>query len=179
MTELIPKLFISTIAGNSTGTLENRAKLDASSWFDMTIKIIAVLCLFVAAIARCQLVRVGPPDPHYCDKLAVDPNLVVKQDAKVSGRLVDQSGAPFQNLPIELRLYVSATKQSAVKKVTTDRDGLFRFDSVKAGKYRLIASPTRAFKQPSGLHCDSKECDFAITLQVNPTDMPDSQCPVR
>jgi len=143
---------------------------------------IAFLFLFVATtVARCQLVQVGsgPPDFHFCDKLKVDPNLVLNQDARISGRLVDQSGAPFQNSPVELRLYISSTKQSAVAKVTTDRDGQFRFDSVKAGKYRLIASPTRVFQQPSELRCDTNECEFAITLLVNPTDMPDSQCPVR
>jgi hypothetical protein len=143
---------------------------------------VAVLGLFVAATAaRCQLVEVGPgpPDPHYCDKVKVDPNLVLSQDARISFRLVDQSGAAFENSLVELRLYISPTKQSTVAKVTPDHNGQFRFDSMKAGKYRLIASPTRAFQQPSELRCDSNECDFAITLRVNPTDMPDSQCPVR
>ena len=145
----------------------------------MIIKI-AVLCLFVAAtVARCQVVQIGPPDPHYCYKLTLYPNLVLQQDARISGRLVDQTGAPFQNSPVELRLYISATKQSAVTNAMTDRDGQFRFGPVKAGRYRLIASPTRAFQQPSGLRCDSKECQFAITLQMNPSDMQDSQCPVR
>jgi Carboxypeptidase regulatory-like domain len=143
---------------------------------------VAVLCLFVAAtLARCQLVEVGsgPPDPHYCDKVKVDPNLVLNQDARISGRLLDQSGAAFEISLVELRLFISPTKQSAVAKVTTDHDGQFRFDSVKAGKYRLIASSTRPFQQPSELRCDSNKCEFAITLRVNPTDMPNSQCPVR
>ena len=87
---------------------------------------IAILCLSVAAtVARCQLVYVGsgPTDPHYCEKLKVDPNLLINQDAKISGRLVDQSGAAFENSPVELRLYISPTKQSAVAKVTTGHDG--------------------------------------------------------
>lgn len=143
---------------------------------------IAVLCLFVVAnVARSQIVEIGHrhSDPHYCDKLTVEPNLFLRHDATISGRLVDQSGAPFQNSPVEVRLYVSRTKQSPVTKVTTDSDGRFRFDSIHAGAYRLIASPTRAFQQPSRLQCDSNECEFSITLLVNPTDMPDSICPVR
>src|SRR5579863_1898544 len=97
---------------------------------------VAVLGLFVVATAaRCQLVEVGPgsPDPHYCDKAKVDPNLVLKQDARISGRLLDQSGAAFQNSLVELRQYISPTKQSTVAKVTTDQNGQFRFDSIKAG----------------------------------------------
>src|ERR1700722_7830810 len=122
---------------------------------------VAVLGLFVAAsVARCQLAEVGPgpPDLHYCDKVKVDPNLVLSQDARISGRLVDPSGAAFENSLVELRLYISPTKQSAVAKVTTDQKGQLRFDSVKAGKYRLIGSPTRAFQQPSELRCESNEC---------------------
>lgn len=143
---------------------------------------IVLLCLFVVAtVARCQVVVVGSgsSDPHFCDKQTVDPNLVLEQDAKISGRLVDESGASLQNSPVELRLYISATRQSAVTKVITDGDGSFHFEAVKAGKYRLIASPTRAFQQPSRLRCNSKKCEFAITLRTNPTDMPDSLCPVQ
>ena len=141
---------------------------------------VAAFAVFVAAtFARCQLVEIGPPDPHYCEKLKVAPNLVVKQDARISGRLIDQTGAPFQDSPVELRLYISPIQQSVVAEVKTDRDGQFRFERVNAGKYRLIASPTRAFQQPSELRCDSGDCEFAIALGVNPTDMPDSQCPVR
>lgn len=144
---------------------------------------VALLWLFVAAttVGRCQLVAFGsgPSDPHYCDKEEVDPNLVVNQDARISCRLQDRTGAAFESSPVELRLYISSTKQSAVARVTTDHGGRFRFDSVKAGKYRLVSSPTRVFQQPSGLRCDSSQCDFAITLRVNSTDMPKSQCPVR
>jgi hypothetical protein len=145
------------------------------------MKIFLVCLIAATTFARGQLVQVGTssPDPDYCDKLTVDPNLDVQQDSKISGRVIDQSGAPFQNSPVALRLYISATKQTAVMKVMTDRDGQFRFDLVKAGKYRLIASPTRAFQQPALLRCDNKECVLAITLRVNPTDLPDSQCPTR
>jgi hypothetical protein len=141
--------------------------------------IVGLLLLVLAAMAQCQLVEVGPRDPHYCEKLKVDPNLIVKQDANVLGRLIDGSGEPFRNSRVELRLFISAIQQLNVESVTTDADGHFEFTTVKAGNYRLIASPTRVFQQPAHLRCHDKRCEFAITLQVNPTDMPDSQCPVR
>lgn len=145
----------------------------------MSIQIIALCLSVLANLARCQLVEIGPSDPHYCEKLRVDPNLVLNQNASISGRLIDQTGAPFQDSLVELRLYLSPTKQSTVAKASTNHEGRFHFDSITAGKYRLIASPTRAFQQPAELRCDSNECEFAITLRVNPTDLPDSQCPVR
>jgi Carboxypeptidase regulatory-like domain len=141
---------------------------------------IATLCILVlATAASCQRVEIGPPDSHYCDRIKVAPNLIVKRDAEISGRLIDASGEPFRHSPVELRIFISATKQLGFKTVKTDDDGHFQIDSVKAGKYRLIASPTRAFQQPAQLQCDDERCEFAITLTVNPTDMPDSQCPVR
>jgi hypothetical protein len=138
-----------------------------------------LLFLATATLARCQLVSVGPPDPHYCDRFKVEPNLTIEQDADIRGRVVDATGAPFSNSPVELRIYLSPTKQVLSKRMNTDADGNFHLESVKAGKYRLVASPTRAFQQPAPLRCANKQCEFSITLQANPTDLPDSECPVR
>jgi hypothetical protein len=56
--------------------------------------------LLLATVAQCQLVEVPPRNPHYyCDELKVDPNLIVKHDAEISGRLIDGSGEPFRNSP--------------------------------------------------------------------------------
>lgn len=140
---------------------------------------ITAIWLFVAISARCQLVEIGPPDPHYCEKEKVLPNLIVDQRARISARLIDQTGTPFQNSPVELRIYMSPTRQSAVAKVNTNHDGRFRFDRVDPGRYRLIASATRAFQQPAELRCGSNECELVITLRANPTDLPYSQCPLR
>jgi len=141
--------------------------------------IVGLFLLVFATMPQCQLVEFGPRDPHYCEKLKVDPNLIVKQDANVLGRLIDGSGEPFRNSRVELRLFISEIQQLNVETVTTDTEGHFKFTAVKAGKYRLVASPTRVFQQPTQLRCDVKRCEFAITLQVNPTDLPDSRCPVR
>ena len=137
-----------------------------------------VLLGFVA-VAQCQAVQVGPVDPNYCEKIQLKPNLVVEEDAEISGRITDSTGAPFQNSRVELRRFVSPTEQIRVEATTTDLDGRFQLHSVKSGTYRLVASPTRAFQQPHQLHCGQKHCNLSIGLQPNPTDMPDSQCPVR
>jgi len=145
----------------------------------MKSAIVSLLFLATATLAQCQLVSVGAPDPHYCDRFNVEPNLTIEQDADVRGRVVDATGAPFSNSPVELRIFLSPTKQVVSKRVNTDADGNFHLESVTAGKYRLVASPTRTFQQPAPLRCANKQCEFSITLQANPTDLPDSQCPVR
>ena len=71
---------------------------------------VAVFLLFVAtASARGQLVQTGPPPPHYCQKLKVAPNLILKQGASISGRLIGQRGAPFQGSPSS---YISTSHHS-------------------------------------------------------------------
>jgi hypothetical protein len=139
-----------------------------------------ILCAGLAAIAQGQLVSVAPTDQHYCEKIEVEPNLVVfEQDTNISGRVIDGSGEPFGRSRIELRLFISPTRQQLAQTTMTDADGHFRFDEVKAGKYRFVASPTRAFRQPTNLMCKTDQCELPVTLRASPTDMPDSRCPVR
>ena len=141
-----------------------------------------LLIATAASLAQCQVVNVGPPgppDPHYCDSFKVVPNLTLERDTDVRGRVIDATGAPFSNSPVELRAFLSPTKQVLSRKVKTDTNGNFHIEGVKAGEYRLVASPTRAFQQPAPLRCVKEQCQLSITLQVNPTDLLDSQCPVR
>jgi hypothetical protein len=145
----------------------------------MKAAIVGLLFIATASLAHCQHVEVGPPDPHYCYKLKVEPNLTIEVDANVHGRVIDATGAPFRNSPVELRIFLSPTRQVLFRTAKTDADGNFYMEGVKAGEYRLIASPTRAFRQPAPLRCVKKKCELPITLQANPSDLPDSQCPVR
>jgi protocatechuate 3,4-dioxygenase beta subunit len=145
------------------------------------MKTLFLVVFFVAAAraAQSQLVQIGPPDMHFCDKLKVSPNLTVDRNAIVSGHLIDGSGAPFRNSTVELRAFISETKQTRVRAVSTDADGYFRLDTVKKGKYRLVASPTRAFQQPVNLRCVNEHCELRITLATSPTDVLGYNCPVR
>jgi hypothetical protein len=68
----------------------------------------------------------------------------------------------------------------SVRVVSTDGAGHFDLGIVKPGKYRLLASPNRGFKQPSTLQCqDGDMCELKITLVLNPSDMPAASCPIR
>jgi 5-hydroxyisourate hydrolase-like protein (transthyretin family) len=96
------------------------------------------------------------------------------------GKIVDQSGVPFKKSRVELRIYVSSNQQRLVKAVTTDSNGHFDLGEIEAGRYRLLASPNRAFQQPDSIECNEKSlCDIQLVLMVNPTDMAESLCPIK
>jgi hypothetical protein len=143
----------------------------------MTVLLIATL----ASAVFGQLVQIGPNDPNYCYKVEkIRPNLDLRDQVHVLGTVRDESTAPFVSSRVELRRYFSQRNEVRVRVVSTDDHGRFDLGIVKPGKYRLLASPTRAFKQPSALQCQNGDmCELKITLIANPTDMLDSQCPIR
>jgi hypothetical protein len=142
---------------------------------------VVVLALALSGGAHPQVVQLGPPDPHFCGKTErIMPNLTLKGQTRVSGRITDETTAPFQQSIVELRRYSSAVKQVMLKRVKTNADGAFDLGLVGPGAFRLLAPPTRAFRQPDSLICpgDSR-CHLDIELKVNPTDMPESTCRIR
>jgi len=149
--------------------------------------IAVVLCLTFAPVASGQVVFVGKqPDKDWCCKAeTIRPNLVLSESVHILGRIFDghagiaPGDAPFKNSRVELRKYISQRKQTTVKVTTTDDNGYFDMGTVDAGKYRLLASPTRDFRQPTDLKCSGNKCELNIGLKINPTDMPLSVCPVR
>jgi hypothetical protein len=120
------------------------------------------------------------PDPNFCNNVEhIKPNLQVSTPARISGRVVDQAGAPLKLSKVELRTYISEKQQIPVKTVTTDEDGRFDLGSVGPGKYRLLPSLMRVYEPPQHISCTSGECTLALNLRFNPTDQPISICPVR
>ena len=115
----------------------------------------AVLALFwFVSPAQGQVEEGGASrvTPEYCSQVEqIHPNFSPAEDVVV--RITDQTTAPLQSSPIELRRFISERKQVTVKKVSTDVDGKFDLGLVKAGDYRLLLSPHRGFKQPEKLEC--------------------------
>ncbi len=152
----------------------------ARSYNPSSVRVFAIL-LFATAVASAQLVFIGPTDPDYCLKVEkIRPNLKLSGRVHLKGIIVDQTGGPLKDSQIELRNYVSESVQLPFAIVKTNATGEFDFQTVPKGDYRLLASPSRAFKQPDELWCRSDaQCFLKITVKVNPTDMPDSGCPIR
>jgi hypothetical protein len=122
----------------------------------------------------------GKLPKDWCYKAeTIRPNLELSKSAHIAGRVTDGHDSPLKKSRVELRKYISQRKQTAVKVTTTDENGYFDMGTVKAGRYRFLASPTRGFQQPTNLECHGKKCDLNIALQVNSTDLPLSGCPVR
>jgi 5-hydroxyisourate hydrolase-like protein (transthyretin family) len=148
------------------------------------LKVVVVTAFLVSVYWNSglgQVVRTGPADSDYCYKIGtILPNLKLREPTHVLGSITDQSGAPFKDSPIELRKYVSQHKQQKMKVVVTEANGHFDLGTIKAGNYRLLASPTRSFKQPSELRCvEGNTCELKMVLQIRDTDQPDSVCPIR
>jgi 5-hydroxyisourate hydrolase-like protein (transthyretin family) len=156
----------------------------------MKYRVAAAFCLlsmFIGA-AHGQVVVVGqdgksgppPGSPEYCASVEpLRPNLVLTGDTSVKGRVTDQTRAPLKNSPIELRRFISESKQESVKKLSTDADGKFDLGRVKRGEYRLLLSPHRGFKQQEKLDCPSSNCTLDTVLILNPTNQFASSCPIR
>ena len=109
----------------------------------------------------------------------LQPNLQLQQSTHITGRITDTPGGLLIGSQVELREYISPRKQVTVKTTTTDDNGRFDLGTVHKGKYRLLPSPTRAWKQPTKLECAGENCELSITLQLNATDLPDAGCPIR
>ena len=141
-----------------------------------------LLLLPLSPVALGQVVFVGKqPDKDYCYKIeTIRPNLELQEPTRILGRVTDIMGAPLMKSRLELRKYISQRKQITVKVTTTDEKGYFDLGTAAAGKFRLLASANRGFKQPTDLKCPSgNTCELNIALQVNPTDQCDSVCPIR
>jgi len=140
------------------------------------------LLLLLSPVALGQVVFVGKqPDKDYCHKIeTIRPNLELQEPTHILGRVTDIMGAPLMKSRLELRKYISQRKQITVKVTTTDEKGYFDLGTAAAGKFRLLASPNRGFKQPTDLKCPiGNTCELNIALQINPTDQCDSVCPIR
>jgi len=114
-----------------------------------------------------------------CQHRKVLPNLVLAKPTHLLGVLADPTGARFEKSKVELRRWISATDQVLLKVVETDNVGRFDLGQIEAGQYRFLPATHGGFKQPESVLCPQAECRVELVLQVNPTDIPESVCPIR
>lgn len=161
-----------------------------TSWFRIVVnraynpdmKFMAAFVTFALAVpAAAQIFGGAPSTLPVCERSErIKPNLVLDENVELEGRIRNANGDPLQGSTVELRSYENESKQSFVKKVTTDDDGYFNLGLIPKGRYRLLASSTRAFKQVDRLECGTgSRCILPIVLEAERTDSPLAQCPVR
>jgi protocatechuate 3,4-dioxygenase beta subunit len=131
--------------------------------------------------SAAQKAVVNQTAPASCEKAErIKPNFELNHNVMLEGQVNDQTGAPFRNSVVELRRYENESKQTLVTQTTTDADGYFKLGYIHGGRYRLLASPTRAFKQAENLECGiGRDCHLPIVLEAERADSPLAQCPVR
>jgi hypothetical protein len=145
---------------------------------------VAVVPLDVAlqSIGDCHDMRVTSEQDTEanCSSEALLPNLILRTVATISGSVKDETGAPFKNSEVVLRKVSAIPLQPGYLFAKTDADGTFSFDEAEPGKYRLLASSSRAFAQPAKLDCyERRDCNLEIILKANGTDRSYASCPVR
>ena len=114
----------------------------------MKVSVITVVFLFgLLGRGLSQVVVIGPdgksgPPPatrEYCLSMETfAPNLKLAQDTAVRGMVSDQSNAPLTHSAVELRKFISESKQVTVKKVFTDDSGLHGALSFRPLGFRFL-----------------------------------------
>jgi hypothetical protein len=143
---------------------------------DISKTLVAILVLAPAAYPQ----TIAQPWEVPCSVEKVKANLELKVKQHVLGELKDKSGATFELSRVQLRKLGGKNDFVPYKTVTTDVEGHFDLGLVDAGKYRLLPSPNRAFKQPKHLDCfEGETCELKLVLDANPTDQEFAGCPIQ
>ena len=146
---------------------------------------VAIFLLFLAtacATAQVEAHR-DEVDTHIgvdqCSDEVAQPNLKLESATDFSGVIKDQTGAPFENSKVQLRIQKPDGTQTPYRTVTTDKQGRFDFGTVAPGTYRLLPAPHRGFKQPDMVLCPRGNCEVNLVIKANKTDQPFAGCPIR
>jgi hypothetical protein len=129
----------------------------------------------------------NPPSICSCENEKVSPNLTIERPVKLTGLLVDPSGAPiqFNRTTVQVR---KPGNHEVLFSAVLDRQGRFDLGTVPAGRFRLIAFWTQPekvsrlplFDQPKPVSCSSaNKCELKIVLALHGTDQGFEFCPPK
>lgn len=112
------------------------------------------------------------------------PNFSVASSVHVVGRLVDETGVPFEDAVIQLR---EPRSNTVIATVEVNRQGQFDLGVVPKGLFRLIAARRTkngalerlpGMDQPKLMTCSAeRDCAVDAVLRVHGTDLPFEFCP--
>jgi len=152
----------------------------ASDQLSVVIRVAGIALVIFALLLVCYGQKVIEPWEIPCGKEIVQPNLVLKVTTHIYGELRDSSRAALEKSKVRLRKQTKMGRFVEYRTATTDGQGRFDFKSVEAGSYRFLPGPNRGWKQPKEVSCwESSDCEINLTVELNPTDMPFAQCPIK
>jgi hypothetical protein len=140
----------------------------------------------------CTLEEAKAAQERVCAAEAAPVNLTVAEPVKLTGVLLDDSGAPveFERLIPGHRtiMQVRNARNGAILLSAQLEGGLFGFDQVPAGEFRLIAVSEKlgGFRrlpltdQPRAMSCSgAAECHVEAVVHFHETDDPVDLCPPK
>ena len=150
----------------------------SDQWAGVSRVVSIAIVVSCAPLASAQ--KVSMPWEIPCDKERVQPNLVLKSNKHVYGELKDPTGAVFEKSKLVVRRQAKKGQFIDYRITLTDASGRFDLKSVEPGLYRFLPGPNRGWKQPKEVSCsESSECEIKLVLDLNPTDQPFAQCPIK
>jgi hypothetical protein len=122
-----------------------------------------------------------------CKDEASPPNLSIASSVRLTGVLLDPTGAPitFEKTMVQLK---DPRSNAVLRSAPLDSEGRFDFGVVPAGQFRFIAVMLKDGKparlpladQPEALSCSrADECRLEITIHFHGTDDPVDFCPPK
>jgi hypothetical protein len=122
-----------------------------------------------------------------CKAEASPPNLSVASPARLTGALLDPTGAPivFEKIMVQIK---APKTDTVLRSVPVDGKGHFDLGLTPAGQFRLIAMVLKDGKpgrlplaeQPRALTCPNEnDCRLEITIRFHGTDNPIDFCPPK
>ena len=122
-----------------------------------------------------------------CKDEVSSPNLSIASSVRLTGVLLDPTGAPitFEKTMVQLK---DPRSNAALRSVPLDSEGRFDLGAVPAGEFRLIAVMLKNGKparlpladQPKALSCSkADQCRLEITIHFHGTDDPVDLCPPK
>jgi hypothetical protein len=138
------------------------------------------------AVLQGQLIC-NPPSICSCENEKVLPNLTIERPVKLTGSMIDPSGAPiqFHKTMIQVR---NPGNNEVLFSAVLDEQGRFDLGTIPVGSFRLIAFWVQGekarrlplFDQPKPVSCSSEnECELKIVLALHGTDQQFEFCPPK
>jgi len=156
------------------------------------MKELLLIALFgLSGILFSQTICTGTPEQcreaqtRLCAEEQAPANLQIKTSKTIAGTVIDQTGAAFEKVAVQLR----SPGTGDVLRTSPAVDGKFSLGKVQAGSYRLIvvqmqpSGPQRLkmFDQSESLSCTDigTECRLTVMPKVHGTDNPIDDCPPK